>query len=71
MYLPTGYHPMMFWGDQEVMLVKAAFLDYKNSTDNDKLRCKQRKRILFVLVWGFFHEICQVIFSSSPSMDNN
>ena len=31
-------------GGQEVMLKKAAFLNYKSITENDKLRCKQRKR---------------------------
>ena len=31
---------------QEIILKRAALLDYKSFRENDKLRCKQRKRIL-------------------------
>lgn len=52
------------------MLKKAAFLNYKNITENDKLRRKQRKRVFFLVLVLFFHGICQVIFSSSPNLNN-
>lgn len=35
------------------MLEKVAFLDYKSIIENDKMRCKQWKRILIPLVWFF------------------
>ena len=61
-------------GGQEVMLKKAAFLNYKSITENDKLRCKQRKRGfsgLGLFCFVLFHGIFPIILSSSPNLNNN